>query len=122
MDDVRKPINMGSARFMDQFRLFIRSHHLAYKTEKTYCHWVLRFIRFHNKQHPETMGSMEVEQFLEYLSTQLNVAASTQKTALNALVFLYDKFLKKRLGQLRFSYAKKPRLMPTVFSHSGRLR
>jgi site-specific recombinase XerD len=63
------------------------------------------------------MGRVEVENFLEYLSAQRNVAPNTQKVALNALVFLYRKFLGQELGELKFTYAKKPRQIPTVFSH-----
>jgi integron integrase len=103
---------------MDRFRLFIRTRQLAYKTEKTYCYWVLYFIRYHNRRNPLQMGAVEVEQFLEHLATQRNVAPNTQKTALNALVFLYHKFLEKDLGQLRFSYSTRPKLLPTVFTHS----
>ena len=102
---------------MDRFRLCIRARHMAYKTEKTYCYWVLCYIRFHNRKNPVDMGATEIEQFLEYLSTQRNVAANTQKTALNAIIFMYHKFLDIEIGQLRFSYAKKPRQIPTVFSH-----
>ncbi|WP_296936794.1 phage integrase N-terminal SAM-like domain-containing protein [uncultured Marinobacter sp.] len=36
---------------------------MAYKTEKTYLFWIKRFIRFHGLQHPEAMGSGEVESF-----------------------------------------------------------
>ena len=102
---------------MDRFRLFIRSRQLAYKTEKTYCYWVLYFIRFHGKKNPMDMDARAVEQFLEHLATQQNVAPNTQKTALNALVFLYHKFLEKDLGRLRFTYTSRPRQLPTVFTH-----
>ena len=102
---------------MDRFRLFIRSRQLAYKTEKTYCYWVLYFIRYHGKKNPMDMGARAVEEFLEYLATQQNVAPNTQKTALNALVFLYHQFLEKELGTLRFSYTSRPRQLPTVFTH-----
>jgi hypothetical protein len=43
--DVPPPISILSPRFMDRFRIFIRSRHLAYRTEKTYCHWATRFLR-----------------------------------------------------------------------------
>lgn len=79
MDDVRYPIDRESPRFMDRFKLFIRARHLAYRTEKTYCYWVLRYIRFHDRKHPMEMGAREIEDFLGYLSTQLSVAANTQK-------------------------------------------
>lgn len=107
---------------MDRFRLFIRTRQLAYKTEKTYCYWVLYFIRHHGRKNPVDMGPREVEQFLEHLATQRNVAPNTQKTALNALVFLYHKFLEKDLGDLRFSYTTRPRQLPTVFTHDEATR
>jgi integron integrase len=117
MDDVRRPISRKSDKFMDRFRLFIRARHLAYKTEKTYCYWVFFFIRFHQLKNPKEMAEREIEQFLEFLSNDRNVAANTQKTALNALVFLYKKFLGVEIGDLKFDYARRPRLLPTVFSH-----
>ena len=93
MEDVRRPIDLNSPRFMDQLRVCIRSKNLAYKTEKTYCRWVTHFIRYHNNRHPREMGSTEVNLFLSYLSVERNMVVNSQKTALNALVFLYKQFL-----------------------------
>jgi integron integrase len=121
MEDIRSPISLDAPRFMDRFRLFIRARHLAYKTEKTYCYWVISFIRFHGKKNPTEMAKREVENYLQYLSTQRNVAPNTQKTALNALIFLYHKFLKIELGELNFTYAQKPRQLPTVMTHEEAL-
>lgn len=118
MYDVRPLIATNSGRFMDRFRTFIRSRHYSFKTEKTYCYWVLYYIRFHKLKHPETMGNFEIEAFLEYLSVSRNVSGNTQKTALNALVFMYREFLKIDISNLKFSYATKPRQLPTVFTDS----
>ncbi|MEI6896624.1 MAG: integron integrase [Psychromonas sp.] len=117
MYDVRPLIKIDSNRFMDRFRIFIRSRHYAFKTEKTYCYWVLYYIRFHKLKHPNLMGVAEIESFLEYLSVTCNVAANTQKTALNSLVFLYREFMKTDVSGLTFRYATKPRQLPTVFTH-----
>lgn len=116
MYDVRPVIAADSNRFMDRFRIFIRSRHYAFKTEKTYCYWVLNYIRFHKLKHPETMGNVEIEAFLEYLSVTRNVSGNTQKTALNALIFMYREFLKVAIKDLNFCYATKPRQLPTVFT------
>ncbi len=51
------------------------------------------FIRFHGKRHPESMGAVEVNQWLSHLANNRNVAVNTQKTALNAVVFMYHQFL-----------------------------
>ena len=61
MYDVRKVISTESNRFMDRFRMLIRSRHYSYQTEKTYCYWVLFYIRFHHYRHPETMSNNEIE-------------------------------------------------------------
>ena len=93
MEDVRGPISPGSTRFMDRFRLSIRARQLAYKTEKTYCYWVLYFIRFHHRKNPADMGKREVETFLE-----------------------------QDLGELKFSYTTRPVQLPTVFTHDEATR
>ena len=93
MDDIRPPLPDKPVRFLDQFRLFIRRDGLSYKTEKTYLYWARFYIHFHNKRHPKEMGAAEVEAFLNYLAEKRYVAPSTQRTALNALVCLYKRFL-----------------------------
>jgi hypothetical protein len=39
------------------------------------------------------MGKRQIEAFLSHLAIQRNVAASTQRQALNAIVFLYKRVL-----------------------------
>ncbi len=102
---------------MDQLRVFMRGKQLAYRTEKAYWHWIRRFIYFHGKRHPRDLGAREVELFLEYLGAEKNVAANTQKSALNALVFLYHQFYSRDLGTLKYGYTRKPRRLPTVLTH-----
>ena len=117
MDDIPVPLPAVPIRFMDRFRAFIRARHLAYRTEKTYCNWVREFIRFHNTRHPESMGAMEVNAWLSHLANNRNVAVNTQKTALNAVVFMYHQFLGRALGDLQFTNTSRGRKLPTVFSH-----
>ena len=116
MDDIKKPIQLNSPRFLDQLRIHIRQRGLAYKTEQTYIHWVKRFIYFHNKKHPKDMGPTEIESFLSYLSISRHCSANTQRTALNALVFLYKRFMGVEVGDLRFKPAKSHRRLPVVYS------
>lgn len=103
-------------RFVDQFRFFLRSKNYKYATEQTYIHWVVRFIYFHNKRHPKSMGAEEVEAFLTHLAVNRSVSKSTQATALNALVCMYTKFLNQPLGDINFSHSRRPSRVPTVFS------
>lgn len=117
MDDVRRPLPIQPVKFMDLVRVQIRARNLAYKTEKSYCFWIKRFIRYHRLKHPKEMGAVEVEQFLHHLAVVDNVSVSTQKIALNALSFLYNKHLEQPLGRLSITKARVPRRVPVVFSH-----
>ena len=56
-------------------------------------HWCRAFIRFHGIRHPAEMAGPEVEAFLGWLAGERQVAASTHKQALSALLFLYTKVL-----------------------------
>jgi len=77
-------------KLMDQVREVLRYYHYAYRTEQTYCDWIKRYLKFHGmKRHPQEMGAAEVEQYLSNLATKGKVAASTQRQALNAIVFFY---------------------------------
>ncbi|GAB2198356.1 integron integrase [Sessilibacter sp. MAH4] len=117
VDDIPIPIPKNPTRLMDQLRAFIRSKRLSYKTEKVYCFWILRYIRFHDRQHPNNLTVDHVNQFLSSLVLQENVSVNTQKTALNALAFLYNQFLSKPLEGVEFTPSSKQRHIPTVFSH-----
>ncbi|GGB48192.1 integron integrase [Oceanisphaera marina] len=117
MLDVPPKLPDKPVRFMDQLRALIRSRNLAYKTEQTYCHWIKRFIRFHGMRHPSTCSTTEVEQFLSHLAVQRNNSVSTQRTALNAIVFLFREVLQQPLEELSFELARRPRRLPTVFTH-----
>jgi len=35
-------------KLMDQVRQVLRYHHYSYRTEQTYCDWIIRFVKFHN--------------------------------------------------------------------------
>ena len=84
----------GSLRLMEQVRQVLRYYHYAYRTEQTYCDWILRYVKFHGgKTHPKDMGKKEVEGFLSHLATHGKVSSSTQRQALNAIVFLYREVL-----------------------------
>jgi integrase len=122
MDDIKIPLPIKPIRFLDQLRAFIRLDGKSYATENTYLYWVKQFIHFHKKQHPREMGVEYVEDYLSHLALQRNSAPSTQKTALNALAFLYNRFLQQPLAELSFQYARKTQRTPTVFTHDEALR
>jgi len=95
MEDVRGRIPNPPVKFLDQFRLFIRKRGIAFKTEKVYVYWVVRFIKFNQLQHPSALNERHIESFLTELSIVNLVSVNTQRLALNALVFLYQQFLQR---------------------------
>lgn len=63
------------------------------------------------------MGKEEIEKFLSHLATEGNVAAATQRQALNAIIFLYKRVLDQPVDELlEHIRAKRQRRPPTVFS------
>jgi len=113
-----------SPKLIDQVRHYLRVRHYAIKTEKTYVAWIKRYIYYHGKRHPKDMGVREIEAFLTHLAVNLNVAASTQNQAFNALLFLYKHILRREIKEpINAFRAKRPTLVPTVLTtdETGRL-
>lgn len=122
MDDIPYPLPAKPERLMDRLRAFMRAKHLAYRTEKTYCTWILDYIRFHQRKHPESLHKEDVNAWLSHLANNRHVAINTQKTALNAVVFLYKQFLNRDLGEFDFHRTNKGQRLPTVFTHEEAVR
>src|SRR6056297_1042366 len=97
----RAEANQGMAeKLLDRMRRIIRTRHYSYRTEQAYLHWAQRFILFHGKQHPSTLGKEAVETYLSHLAVDRAVSPSTQNQALNAILFLYRKVLEVDLPWL----------------------
>jgi integron integrase len=78
---------------------------------------VRQFILFHNKKHPKDLDLAAITNYLSHLSLRMNASPNTQKTALNALMYMFNRFLQKPIEELEFKYAKKQTRTPTVFTH-----
>ncbi|WP_096779226.1 phage integrase N-terminal SAM-like domain-containing protein [Zobellella denitrificans] len=109
---------MGSSPFLNRIRQELRLRGYSLRTEKTYLHWIKRYIRFHHLSHPAEMGAPEVRAFLSWLANAQHVAVNTQKTALNALAFMYHKVLNIELGELGFQHATQYRRIPVVLTQA----
>jgi integron integrase len=102
---------------MARVRGKLHAGHYSHLTEKAYVTWIRRFILFHGKQHPLTLGPAHVEAFLTHLAVQRKVASPTQNQALNALLFLYRRVLEVELPWLDgIVRAKKPTRLPVVLT------
>jgi site-specific recombinase XerD len=119
---VSEPASSKPKKLLDQLRDAIRIKHYSYSTEKTYVHWVKRYIHFHKAKqgfarHPAEMGATEIEVFLSHLAQEANVSASTQNQAFNALLFLYRNVLQIELATpVHALRAKRAQHLPTVLS------
>ena len=107
-----------SLKLMEQVRRVLRYRHYAYSTEKTYCDWIVRYIKqFGSKTHPQDMGKVEIDAFLSHLAVEGRVSAATQRQALNAIIFLYrrvlDRPIEEKLEMVRTKRRSRPPVVMT---------
>lgn len=102
-------------KLLRRLREALRSRHYSPRTEEAYCHWVRRFVYFHNVRNPAEMSEPEINAFLTHLAVKEKVSASTQNQALSAILFLYRHVLGYRVGDLGgVIRARRPRRLPVV--------
>ena len=112
-----KVVSQESPKLLDQLRAELRLRHYSIRTEEVYVDWSRRFILFHEKRHPKTMGVAEVTAFLTYLAVERQVSSSTQNQAKSALLFLYREILKIQLPWLdEVVAAKVSKRLPVVLT------
>lgn len=115
----RRPDPERRLRLLERVRVRLKTRHYSERTEEAYCDWVRRFVLFHERRHPSTMGEQEIAAFLTDLATVRNVSASTQNQALHALLFLYRHVLGRNVGLVAdITPARRGRRLPTVLSFS----
>ena len=115
---------MPVSPFIDSLSRFMLMRRYSKRTISAYLYWIKYFIVFHKKRHPAGMGKVEVKIFLGHLAIERNVSAATQGVALNALAFLYNRYLVKPLGELgEFRRASKQAKLATELNRQevGRL-
>lgn len=59
-------------KLLDRLREALRARHYSRRTEQSYCHWVKRFIFFHNVRHPADMGEPEIHAYRNFLAGGLS--------------------------------------------------
>ena len=93
----------------------IRLRHMSLSTEKTYIHWLKRYMAY-VADLPITLSSEEkMERWLSSLAP--SVSASTQNQAFNAVLFFYEQVCVQKLEGVNAFRAKRRRtekLCPTV--------
>ena len=104
----------------DWFEVFLREvrrRHYSYHTEVSYLQWIRGFASFHKTNELASLGEEEIRDYLDYLATERRVGSSTQRQALNAVVFLYKQAFRRELGDFSdFLRAAPKTSLPTVLS------
>ncbi len=107
----------GGPKLLDRVRDAIRARHYSRRTEVACVAWIRRYIVFHRKAHPSTLGAAAIAAFLTWLATRQRVSASTQNQALAARLFLYERVLHMSVGPVeQVVRAKQPVRLPVVLS------
>jgi integron integrase len=104
------------SRLLDEVRAVARRRRLGYRTEQSYVRWIRQFVVHQGMRHPRTMAAAEVANFLTYLASERNVAASTQNQAFSALLFLYRHVLQVPLTGVESLRARRSRYVPVVLT------
>ena len=95
----------------------VRAKGYSIRTEKTYVHWVNRFLKFNANLKSEILDDQSVIAYLSFLAVEKGVSSATQALALNAIAFYFKSVLTIELGDLSaFVKAKKRHKLPVVLT------
>lgn len=107
---------MNLQQTIEAARNVMRFQQKSYRTEKAYVGWITRFAHW-CRSHPGGTHTDKVRAFLTHLARDRRVSISTQKQAMNAVVFLYKQVLQQDTGDFSgFAQARTPRHLPVVLS------
>lgn len=107
---------MNKSQALQSMRDVLMLKRRSPKTAKVYLYWVERFIDFLPACPQSDSREQRIGKFLTMLASREKVAASTQKQALCAVVFLYKYVLRAEVGDLSFLWSNRPKRLPEVFS------
>lgn len=88
----------GTPAWKNSFLTVVRRRHYSYRTEQSYLVWLERFARHVKSDALEERGAEDIGAFLDALALNERLSASSQRQALNALVFLFREVFGKQLG------------------------
>jgi integron integrase len=101
----------------------IRLKHYELGTERSYMNYIVDYIEYCKEQndgnfvHPSQLGAQNIQAYLSYLVEERHVSASTQNTALAAVLFLYRQVLNINLPDMdNIAWSKRDKRIPSVFS------
>jgi integron integrase len=115
--------DLGGADWERDLIVALRRHGFLWRTEATYRSWAAKFAVSLRPRSPYVATGEDIAAFLTELAVKWRASPSTQKQALNALVFLMREGLRRDPGIIVFKRAHPKRRMPVVLSQDecGRL-
>lgn len=116
MEPRRARDDLGGAEWERALIAAVRRKGFLWRTEQTYREWAARFVRFIAPRAPRTADEREVGAFLSALAVEQRASKSTQKQALNAIVFLFQEAFGRQIPEIPFQRAERGRKVPTVLS------
>ncbi len=116
LGEAARPLAQDGRDALVRLLRILRSEHYALRTERVYRDWVVRFLA-HSSRPVTELASGDVADFLSFLALERKVSQSTQRQALNALVFFFRHVLQRPLElDGGFRPARRLRRLPTVLS------
>ena len=108
--------DLGSFPWERDLITALRRNHFLWRTESAYRSWAHRFANYVRPRTPYSATSDDVSSFLTQLAVRQRASPSTQKQALNALVFFIQEGLRRQLSPLDFKRSHPRQRMPVVLS------
>jgi integron integrase len=109
--------DIGSSPWERRLIERLRLNHYSWRTEQTYREWARRLEQFVRPRGLEAATGEDIKEFLTELAVRGRVSVSTQKQALNALVFLFRAALGCDPGDLSgYQLSRRGRRLPTVLT------
>lgn len=108
---------MNAKLALDRMVNAIRLQHLSWSTEQCYLGWARRYIAFLQQRRPDGTSERKFEAYLTHLAREVDVSATTQNQAFNALRYFYAHGVGHPLGDVQALRAKRrqhERMAPSV--------
>ncbi len=109
-----------SLKLMDRVVQTLSHFQYAYRTQMSYCRWIKDYVIFLGSRGiPEDRFQDEINSFLTHLDDDLKLSKSSQKQALNAIVFLYKRVFQVEIDvDIEPAKTRKESVLPVVMTQS----
>jgi integron integrase len=109
--------DLGGPPWEQRMVTTLRTRQLKWRTEEAYRGWARRFALWLGDKPVEEASGDDIRRYLEHLAVVGKVSASTQRQALNALVFLVRETMGRDLGDFSgYRPGRSDKRIPIVLS------